>query len=151
MKKGFTIIDLIITILIIIIIIVISSILVKSVIKNYKKNNDKLLIDNYANEVLYTKELFMKNNENNIPKYCNISNNIVYYDENYNNKYDSNELLCNRECDDNNNCIKYFITHDDINKKDINCNKIIITENSLEISNCYIKNKKVKNYVYKIE
>lgn len=150
MKKGFTLMDFIIIIVIVTIIGVISSVLVISIIKNMKKDGNKILIDNYANDIIYVKEVFMKNNDNNIPKYCSINNDIVYYDENFNNKYDSNELLCNKECD-NDSCIKYFITQEDIKKKDIKCNRIIIEDNIFEISHCYIKNKEITNYQYKLE
>lgn len=149
MKKGFKFIEIFIILLIVVVIGFIAGFIVNSVIKNMELDIDKLLIDNYANEVLYARELYMKNNENNVPKYCSINNNIIYYDENYNNQYDSNELLCNKECN-NDNCIKYFITYKDIENKDIKCNKIIIEENNIELSNCYIKSKKI-NYQYKLD
>lgn len=149
MKKGFKFIEIFIILLIVVVIGFIAGFIVNSVIKNMELDTDKLLIDNYANEVLYARELYMKNNENNVPKYCSINNNIIYYDENYNNQYDSNELLCNKECN-NDNCIKYFITYKDIENKDIKCNKIIIEENNIELSNCYIKSKKI-NYQYKLD
>ena len=150
MKKGFTIIDFVITLTIVIVIGIVVTILVMSVIKNIKEDGDKILIDNYANDILYAKELFMKNNDSNIPIYCSINNDTIYYDENYNNIYDSNELLCNKECE-NDNCIKYFITKKDIDNQDITCNKVIINDNSIIISNCFIKNKEIKNYQYKLE
>lgn len=150
MKKGFTLIDFVITLTIVTVIGIIVTLLVISVVKNIKENGDKILVDNYANDILYAKELFMKNNEYNIPVYCSINDDTIYYDENYNNKFDSNELLCNKDCD-NDNCIKYFITKNDIENKDITCNKIIISENSIEISNCFIKDKEIKNYQYKLD
>lgn len=147
MKKGLTIIDFIIIFIIISIIGIISILLVVSVVKNIKKDGNQILIDNYANDILFAKELYMKNNNNNIPKYCNINDDIIYYDENYNNKYDSNELLCNKECD-NDNCIKYFVTYKDIDNKNIKCEKIILNENSIEVSNCFIDNKEINDYKY---
>ena len=149
MKKGFTIIDFIIILTIISIIGVFTIIIVNMVINNLKEEGNKILIDNFANEILYTKEVYMKNNDNNIPIYCNKTKDLIYYDENYNDKYDSNELLCNKDCD-NDTCIKHFITNDNLNNKDIKCNKIIINDKSIEISNCYIKNKEIK-YQYKLE
>ncbi len=149
MKKGFRLIDVVVILFIIIIIGIIAGLLIKSVIKNMKEEKNKILIENYANSVLYTKEFYMKNNENNIPKYCSISKDIIYFDENYNNEYDSNELLCNKECD-NDNCIKFFITNRDIENKDVKCNIIKIDNNYLEISNCIIKNKEIVNYKYKL-
>lgn len=147
MKKGLTLIDIITIVLIVVIIGFISIILVKSVVKDIKKESNKIQIDNYANYILLQKELYMKNNENNLPKYCSTKDNTIYYDENYNNKYDQNELLCNKECD-NDNCIKYFITNEDINNKHIKCNKIIINEEYIEISECSYDNNKI-NYTYK--
>ena len=150
MKRGFTLIDVIVLLIIIVILGLISTIIVVGVINNMKKDTDKILIDNYVNSFLYAKELFMKDNDNIIPKYCSIKNDIFYYDENYNDIYDSNELICNKECSDN-SCIKYFITMDDINAtdKDVKCNKIIINDDgNIEISNCFIRNRKVKNYSY---
>lgn len=144
MKKGFTLIDFIITFIIVFIIGIVVILLIKSVLKNIKDNGNKILIDNFANDILYIKELYMKNNDNNIPVYCKINNDIIYYDENNNNKYDLNELLCNKECNDN--CIKHFITKNDLDNN-IECN-IIIEENSIEIDNCYINNKLI-NYQYK--
>lgn len=150
MKKGFKFIEIFIILLIVVVIGFIAGFIVNSVIKNMELDTDKLLIDNYANEVLYARELYMKNNENNVPKYCSINNNIIYYDENYNNQYDSNELLCNKECSDE-NCIKYYITQNDINNKDIKCNKIIIDEKSIEVSKCFINDKELTSYKYSLK
>lgn len=150
MKKGFKFIEIFIILLIVVVIGIIAGFIVNSVIKNMELDTDKLLIDNYANEVLYARELYMKNNENNVPKYCSINNNIIYYDENYNNQYDSNELLCNKECSDE-NCIKYYITQNDINNKDIKCNKIIIDEKSIEVSKCFINDKELTSYKYSLK
>ena len=150
MKKGFKFIEIFIILLIVVVIGIIAGFIVNSVIKNMELDTDKLLIDNYANEVLYARELYMKNNENNVPKYCSINNNIIYYDENYNNQYDSNEFLCNKECSDE-NCIKYYITQNDINNKDIKCNKIIIDEKSIEVSKCFINDKELTSYKYSLK
>ena len=148
MNKGFKLIDIIVVLIIVILIGIVATIIVFSVIKDIKKDGDKIVLDNYANKVIYTIELFEKNNDNNIPKYCINIDNKIFYDENYNNKYDSNELECNKDCNSD-NCIKYFITSDDINDKNIKCNKIIINDdNSINISNCFVNNKEIKNYVY---
>ena len=147
MKNKITIIEIIVILFILIIIGLIATIIVSSVIKNIQKDQDLLLIDNYVNNILYSKEKFMKENDNNIPKYCNTSNEIVYYDENYNNQYDSNELLCKKDCNDE-TCIKYFITQNNNQDEKIKCNKIIIEDNYIEINNCFINNKEIKNYKY---
>ena len=148
MKKGFTLVEIIATAVIIVIIGLISFIMVKGVIKNIKKSNDKEIIDNYVNNILYVRELYIKNNDNNVPKYCYNDGKNVFYDENFNNKYDSNELVCKKDCEDD-NCIKYFITNEDIKdkKNKVKCNKIIL-EDKIEISDCYIDKRKVNNYKY---
>lgn len=148
MKKGFTLIDIIVVLIILILIGLIATILVKSVVKDIKKDGNKVVLDNYVNKVIYSVELYEKNNDNNIPKYCSIANKKIFQDKNYNNVYDNNELECNIDCDSD-NCIKYFITSNDINDKNIKCNRIIINDNNIEISNCFIKNEEVKNYSYK--
>lgn len=148
MKKGFTLIDIIVVLIILILIGLIATILVKSVVKDIKKDGDKVVLDNYANKVMYSVELYEKNNDNNIPKYCSIANKKIFYDENYNSVYDNNELECNKDCDSD-NCIKYYITRDDINNKNITCNKIVINDDgSIEISNCFIKDNEVKSYSF---
>ena len=148
MKKGLTIIDIVTIIIIVVIIGFVATIIVKSVVKDIKKESQKIQIDNYANYILLKKELYMKNNENNIPKYCSTNNSVIYYDENYNNQYDSTELECNKDCE-NDSCIKYFITQEDIKKNNITCNKIIVNnDNTIEISQCSYDGKKV-NYTYK--
>lgn len=149
MKKSIRIVEIFIILFIIIIIGIVAGFIVSSVIKNMEFDKNKILVDNFANEILYAKELYMKNN-NNVPKYCNINDDLIYYDENYNNKYDSNELLCNVDCSDE-NCIKYFITQNDISNKDVKCNRIIIEENNIEISNCFIENKELTNYKYTLK
>lgn len=148
MKKSFSFAEIIVTIVIIIIIGLISFIMVKGVLKAIKKTNDKEIIDNYVNSVLYVRELYIKNNGNNSPKYCYNDGKHTLYDENFNNKYDNNELLCNRDCDSE-SCIKHFITNDDIKdkKNGVKCNKIIL-EDKIEISDCYIDNRKVNDYKY---
>lgn len=148
MKKGLSFVEIIAFFSIIIIIGFIVFIMVFGVIKNMEKDKDKIILDNYANNVIYINELFMRNNDNNIPKYCISNKNKTFYDVNNNFVYDSNELECNKDCD-NDNCIKYFITKDDINSKSITCNKIIIdVDGNIEIGNCFIKEKEVKNYSF---
>lgn len=147
MRKGFTRIEIIISIIIVFIIGIMATIIVLGVKKSMQKDRDKILLDNYANKVMYAKESFMKKNDNNLPKYCKIMDNKIFLDENNNNIYDSNELLCSVNCEDD-SCIRYFITYKDIDDKDIKCNNIIISENNLEISDCYIKDKLIRNYKY---
>lgn len=148
MKKGFTLVEIVSIIAIILIIGLISFIMVKSVLKEIKKSNDKEIVDNYVNNILYLRELYMKDNGNNDLKYCYNDGKQVFYDENFNNKYDSNELICNKDCD-NESCIKHFITNEDIKdkKNKVKCNKIIL-EDKIEISDCYVDNRKVNNYKY---
>ena len=148
MKKGFTLVEIVSIIAIILIIGLISFIMVKGVLKEIKKSNDKEIVDNYVNNILYLRELYMKDNGNNNLKYCYNDGKQVFYDENFNNKYDSNELICNKDCD-NESCIKHFITNEDIKdkKNKVKCNKIIL-EDKIEISDCYVDNRKVNNYKY---
>ena len=148
MKKGFTLVEIVSIIAIILIIGLISFIMVKGVLKEIKKSNDKEIVDNYVNNILYLRELYMKDNGNNDLKYCYNDGKQVFYDENFNNKYDSNELICNKDCD-NESCIKHFITNEDIKdkKNKVKCNKIIL-EDKIEISDCYVDNRKVNNYKY---
>ena len=111
-------------------------------------NYEVVIVDNYVNNILYLRELYMKDNGNNNLKYCYNDGKQVFYDENFNNKYDSNELVCKKDCEDD-NCIKYFITNEDIKdkKNKVKCNKIIL-EDKIEISDCYIDKRKVNNYKY---
>lgn len=148
MKKGFTLLDIVVLLVIFLIIGLIASVIVKGVIKDIKKDSDKIVADNYMNTILYSVESYIKNNKQ-IPVYCTISNNKIFYDKNNNNIFDSDELLCDFNCEDN-KCIKYFITYNDIKDDNVKCDKIYIdNDNYIEISSCFVNNNEIRNYVFK--
>lgn len=150
-SKGFTLIELISILTILSIIGLIATILVVGVIKNIKQDADRIDINNYANSIEYAVELYIKNN-NEVPIFCTINDNMIFYDENYNNEYDNNELVCNVDCESD-ECIKEFITFDNVkgNNKDIKCEKIMVNKDgSVEVSQCSVNNREIKNYSYKV-
>lgn len=151
MKKGVVSVEIISIGVIIIIIGIIVSTIVSGIVQSIKEDADKISIDNYANSLLYSIEIFKKNNDV-IPNWCTKENNKLYYDQNYNGKYDQEELICDVNCVDE-RCIKDFIMQDDLEKvdKNIKCNKIIIDDNGLvELSECSVDGRKVHDYVYKV-
>ena len=60
MKKSIRIVEIFIILFIIIIIGIVAGFIVSSVIKNMEFDKNKILVDNFANEILYAKELYMK-------------------------------------------------------------------------------------------
>lgn len=150
MKKGFTLIELVSVLTILAVIGLVVTTLVIGIIKDLKEDADKISINNYVNSIAYAVELYNDDN-NQIPKWCTIKDDKIFYDQNYDNEYSKDELLCNIDCDSD-DCVKYFITSDDVknNKNNVECSKIVISdEGSIEISNCTVLGREVKNYSYK--
>lgn len=151
MKKGFTLIELVSVLTILAIIGLIVTTIVVGVIKDMKEDTDKISIKSYTNSIVYAVEVFEKENDNQIPTWCTIKDGVIFFDNNYDNKYNDSELLCSVDCDST-ECIKNFITYDNIknDNNEVNCKKIVINEDgSVEVSQCTVLDREIKDYSYK--
>lgn len=150
MKKGFTLIELIALLTILAVIGLVVTTIVVRIVKDIKKDADVISIKSHANSIVYSVEVFKKENNNQIPIWCTINDDVIFYDKNYDNQYNDDELLCSADCDSS-ECIKNFITYDNVKISDeVNCKKIIINEDgTVDVSECMVLNRKIKDYSYK--